>query len=194
LLFAAKAGGEMAQVRLLPFARIALQVSRAVFPRYRSRFGKQQFNQPQLLAILCRIPYEDWTLPEAEVRLGGHRELRQALGLGSVPDSATLYRFLERLDDGTIDRARRDATPVARHAQKRTAASPRGGGCDGLGAGSGQHLLRAANASSRVKTAAVAALAEVGGRGRCWGGECRELRATKRGDDAEAGRGCFKTV
>jgi hypothetical protein len=40
----------MAEVGLLPFA---LQVSKAVLPRYRSRFSKRQFNQPQLLAILC---------------------------------------------------------------------------------------------------------------------------------------------
>ena len=37
--------------------------------------------------------------------------------------------------------------------------------CQGLGAGSGQHLLRAAHASSRAKTAALEALVEVGGRG-----------------------------
>jgi len=77
----------MAEVGLLPFARIALQVSRAVLPRYRSRFSKHQFSQPQLLAI------------------SEHRELRQVLGLVSVPDFTTLYRFLQRLDDQTIDRA-----------------------------------------------------------------------------------------
>ena len=156
----------MAEVGLLPFARIALQVCRAVLPRYRSRFSKHQFTQPQLLAILCLMRYEDWTFREAEVRLGEHRELRQALGLVSVPDFTTLYRFLQRLDD--VDhrpRGRRDGASVARHAQKRTAASPRGGRCDGFGAGSGQHVLCAAHASSRAKTAAVAALAEVGGRG-----------------------------
>ena len=76
-----------------------------MLPRYRSRFSKHQFNQPQLLAILCLMRYEDWTFREAEVRLGEHRELRQALGLGSVPDFTTLYRFLQRLDDVTIDRA-----------------------------------------------------------------------------------------
>src|SRR5271156_4904842 len=95
----------MAEVGLLPFARVALQVCRAVLPRYRSRFSKHQFNQPQLLAILCLMRYEDWTFREAEVRLGEHRELRQALGLVSVPDFTTLYRFLQRLDDQTIDRA-----------------------------------------------------------------------------------------
>src|ERR1700719_2332743 len=95
----------MAEVGLLPFARIALQVSRAVLPRYRSRFSKHQFTQPQLLAILCLMRYEDWTFREAEVRLSEHRELRQALGLASVPDFTTLYRFLQRLDDQTSDRA-----------------------------------------------------------------------------------------
>jgi hypothetical protein len=95
----------MAEVGLLPFARIALQVSKAVLPRYRSRFSKHQFNQPQLLAVLCLMRYEDWTFREAAVRLGEHRELRQALGLRSVPDFTTLYRFLRRLDDVTIDRA-----------------------------------------------------------------------------------------
>jgi len=95
----------VAEVGLLPFARTALQVSRAVLPCYRSRFSKHQFTQPQLLAILCLMRYEDWTFREAEVRLSEHRELRQVLGLGSVPDFTTLYRFLQRLDDQTIDRA-----------------------------------------------------------------------------------------
>ena len=67
---------------------------------------------------------------------------------------------------GHRPRGRRDGASAARHAQKRTAASPRGGRCDRLGAGSGQHVLRAAHASSRAKTAALAPLVEVGGRGR----------------------------
>src|ERR1700691_4692433 len=62
-------------------------------------------------------------------------------------------------------RGGRDGAPAARHAQKRAAASPRGGRCDGLGTGSGQHVLCAAHASSRAKTAAVETLVEVGGRG-----------------------------
>jgi len=62
-------------------------------------------NGNQLLAILCLMRYEDWTFREAEVRLSEHRELRQVLGLVSVPDSTTLYRFLQRLDDQAIDRA-----------------------------------------------------------------------------------------
>src|SRR5258706_9203414 len=95
----------MAEVGLLTFARTAGEVGRAVLPPYRTRFSKHQFTQPQLLAILCLMRYEDWTFREAEVRLGEHRELRQTLGLSNVPDFTTLYYFLQRLDDQTIDRA-----------------------------------------------------------------------------------------
>jgi hypothetical protein len=57
----------MAEVGLLSFARLALQVARVVLPRYRSRFSKRQFTQPQLPAILCLMRYEDWIVREAEV-------------------------------------------------------------------------------------------------------------------------------
>jgi len=39
------------------------------------------------------------------VRLGEHGELRRALQLRSVPAYTTLYRFLKRLDEKTIDQA-----------------------------------------------------------------------------------------
>jgi hypothetical protein len=95
----------MAEVRLPAFPRTALEVSRAVLPPYRTRFSKHQFTLPQLLAILCLMRYEDWTFREAEVRLSEHREWRQTLGLPSVPDFTTLYRFLQRLDCANLDRA-----------------------------------------------------------------------------------------
>ena len=156
----------MAEVGLLPFARIALQVSRAVLPRYRSRFSKHQFTQPQLLAILCLMRYEDWTFREAEVRLG--RASRIAPGVGAC-ECARLHDAVPFLAaSGRPDhrpRGRRNGAPVARYAAQRTAAGSRGRGRHGLGAGSGEHVLCAAHASSRAKTAAVAALAEVGGRG-----------------------------
>jgi hypothetical protein len=103
-VFSDEAGGTMAEIGLLPFARVALQVATRVLPPYRTRFSKHQFAQPQLLAVLCLMRYEDWTFREAEVRLREHRELREALQLPSVPDYTTLYRFLKRLDDDTIDR------------------------------------------------------------------------------------------
>jgi hypothetical protein len=88
----------MAEVGLLTFGRTAWQVGRAVLPPYRTPFSKHHFTQPQLLAILCLMRYEDWTFREAEVRLGEHRELRQTLGLSSVPDFTTVYRFLQRFE------------------------------------------------------------------------------------------------
>jgi hypothetical protein len=100
-----KAGGNMAEVGLLPFARVALEVATAVLPCYRSRFSKHQFTQPQLLAVLCLMRYEDWTFRETEVRLREHGELRKVLHLQIVPDYTTLYRFLKRLDDKKIDQA-----------------------------------------------------------------------------------------
>ena len=95
----------MAEVGLVPFAHLALEVAAAVLPPYRTRFSKHQFTQPQLLAVLCLMRYEDWTYREVEVRLREHSELRRALGLRRVPDHTTLYRFLRRLESGTIEEA-----------------------------------------------------------------------------------------
>jgi hypothetical protein len=104
LVFSTGAGGGMPEIGLLPFARVALDCAAAILPPYRSRFSKHQFTQPQLLAVLCLMRAEDWTFRETEVRLREHRELRAVLQLTSVPDYTTLYRFLRRLDDSTIDR------------------------------------------------------------------------------------------
>src|SRR5260221_36990 len=103
-VFSDGAGGTMAEVGLLPFARVALEVATQVLPPYRTRFSKHQFTQPQLLAVLCLMRYEDWTFREAETRLREHQELRAALKLREVPDYTTLYRFLRRLDDVTVER------------------------------------------------------------------------------------------
>lgn len=54
------------------------------------------------------------------MRLGEHRELRQALGLASVADFTTLYRFLQRLDDVTIDRAVGETVRRLRGARRRS--------------------------------------------------------------------------
>ena len=89
----------MAEIGLVRFARLALEVSRSVLPAQRTKFSKRQFSQPQLLAVLCLMRYEDWTFREAEVRLSEHRELRAALELEAVPDHTTLYRFLLRLHE-----------------------------------------------------------------------------------------------
>jgi IS5 family transposase len=94
----------MAEVGLVRYGRLALEVSQAVLPAQRTKFSKRRFTQPQLLAVLCLMRYEDWTFREAEVRLSEHAELRSALQLKSVPDYTTLYRFLLRLDPADLAR------------------------------------------------------------------------------------------
>lgn len=63
----------MAEVGLLPFARVALQVSRAVLPRHRSRFSKHQFNQPQLLKAPGVPAVSLLPVPE-NVNIANHKE------------------------------------------------------------------------------------------------------------------------
>ncbi len=109
----------MPEIGLLPFARVALDVARAVLPPYRTRFSKHQFTQPQLLAVLCLMRYEEWTFREAEVRLREHRELRAVLRLSSVPDYTTVYRFLRRLPDDTIERALGESVRRLRRSSRR---------------------------------------------------------------------------
>jgi hypothetical protein len=109
----------MAEVGLLPFARVALQVATPVLPPYRTRFSKHPFTQPQLLAVLCLMRYEDWTFREAEVRLREHQELRAVLKLPAVPDYTTLYRFLRRLEDDTVDRGLQETVRRLRRRRRR---------------------------------------------------------------------------
>lgn len=98
---------------------MALQVATQVLPPYRTRFSKHQFTQPQLLAVLCLMRYEDGTIREAEVRLREHQELRAALHLPAVPDYTTLYRFLRRLEDDTVDRGLQETVRRRRRRRSR---------------------------------------------------------------------------
>src|SRR5258708_29906758 len=63
-VFSDGAGGTRAEVGLLPFARVALQLATQVLPPYRTRFSNPQFTQPQLLAVLCLIRSQAWTFRE----------------------------------------------------------------------------------------------------------------------------------
>ena len=95
----------MSEIGLVPFARVALEVGREVLPAYSHRFSPQRFTQPQLLAILCLMRYEDWTFRAAEIRLAEHGELRRVLELKAVPDHSTFFRFMLRLDEQVIAQA-----------------------------------------------------------------------------------------
>ena len=76
-----------------------------MLPPNRNRFSKNQLTQPQLLAFLCLMRYEDWTFREAVLWLGERCESRQALGVSSVPVFTTFDRLLQRLGAQAIDGA-----------------------------------------------------------------------------------------
>ena len=92
----------MAQIGLVRFAKLSLEVSPAELPAQRTKFSKQQFFQPQLLAVLCVMRFEDWIFREAEVNLSEHEELCRALEVDAIPDHTTLYRFLLRLNEDNL--------------------------------------------------------------------------------------------
>lgn len=95
----------MAEVGLVRFARVAHEIASSVLPEYRTKYSKRIFTQPQLLAVLLLMRYEDWTYREAETRLAEHAELREALRLERVPDYTCLYRFTRRLEKQAVDHA-----------------------------------------------------------------------------------------
>ena len=113
----------MPEIGLLSFAGVAFQTASAILPPYRSRFSKHQFTQPQLLAVLCLMRYEDWTFREAEIRLREHSELRAVLRLSSVPDYTTVYRFLRRLPDDSIDNVLGETVRRLRRSSRRPQAT-----------------------------------------------------------------------
>jgi hypothetical protein len=80
----------MAEIGLVPCARVAHAVGEAAVPRDRSPCSTHTFTQPNRLSIRCLMGYEDWTYRETEVRLRAHAELRDALGIDQVADSPTL--------------------------------------------------------------------------------------------------------
>src|SRR6266481_5815550 len=55
-VFSNEAGGMMAEVGLLPFARVALQVATRILPPYRTRFSKHQFYLPHSGNAFASIP------------------------------------------------------------------------------------------------------------------------------------------
>jgi hypothetical protein len=83
---------------------MALQVAAQVLPPYRNRFSKHQLTQPQLLAVLCLMRYEEGTFREAELGLNERQEWRAVWNLQAVRDYTTLYRFLRRLEDHAVER------------------------------------------------------------------------------------------
>jgi hypothetical protein len=160
----------MPRIGLVRFAAVALDVARAVVPDYRAPRSKHVFTQPQLLAVLCLMRYDDWTFRDAEIRLAEHAELRAALQLTRVPDHTTLWRFLDRvplavLQDLLAEVLRRCAPP----------SGPRGGrrravvavDATGLTTGSVSTYFERRRQELTGQPAQPRALAEVARRARC---------------------------
>ena len=83
--------------------------------------------------------FEDWTYREAEVRLAAHQELRRALGLQSVPDHTTVYRFLRRLKEEDLTKVL--AEVVKRFPRYKGRRSIVAIDATGLASGDHQHLF-----------------------------------------------------
>ena len=99
----------MPEVGSVRFAQEALSVAESVLPAYRTKYSKRLYTQPQLLAVLCLMRYEDWTFRETAVRVGEHTDLLRVLGLTQAPVHGTLYHFMRRLDESTLERALTEA-------------------------------------------------------------------------------------
>ena len=149
-------GGAMAEVGLLPFARIALQVSRAVLPSLPKPFQQAPIHP----AAVAGHPLSDALrrLDLSRSRGASERASRIAPGIGAwkrarLHDAVSLLAASRRPDHRP--RGRRNGSSVARFAAPGAEAGSRLRGCNGFGAGSGEHVLCTAPASSRAKTTAL---------------------------------------
>jgi hypothetical protein len=79
--------------RLLTFARLAHEVARRTLPERAHRFAPKRYTQPQLLACLLVKEYLGLDYRTAQETLELSDGLREALGLTTVPDYSTLWRF-----------------------------------------------------------------------------------------------------
>ena len=84
----------------IALARAALAAGQKALPPYAHRFSPHKFTQPQLFAILALRQFLKTDYRGIVQQLGEWSELRQALGLKSVPNYSTLCyaerRFLKK--------------------------------------------------------------------------------------------------
>ena len=93
----------MAEIGLVRFARVALEVAEAVLPDYPTKFSPSTPSPSRNFwpfSALYTLRGVD-PLRKAEVRLAEHGELRDALGLYARHPSThhALPRFMRRLDE-----------------------------------------------------------------------------------------------
>ena len=76
---------------------LALEVAKAEVPDYSSKFSPRLYTQPQLLALLALREFLKVDYRGLVALLADWSDLRDELGLSSVPDFSTLQRAARRL-------------------------------------------------------------------------------------------------
>ena len=69
-----------------------------VLPKYKSKFSKKTFTQPQLFAVLSYKIYNNMKYRENSESLELSSTLTKALGLKKVPHFTTVQKFFDKLD------------------------------------------------------------------------------------------------
>ena len=96
------ASTRVARNPLVDLVGIALVVSRRHFARYSHPKSKHTFTQPQLMAVLVLKAHQKQTYRGIVDLLGAAAELREALGLDTVPRHTTLAEFEKRAVTPTL--------------------------------------------------------------------------------------------
>ena len=81
----------------LQLARMALSVAQESIPAYSSKFSPRRYTQHQLFALLALREFLKTDYRGLEQILREWAELRDAIGLATVPDHSTLQKAAERL-------------------------------------------------------------------------------------------------
>jgi hypothetical protein len=150
------------------FALVALDVAQATVPRYRTKFSKHKFTQPQLLAILCLMALRRLDLWRSRGPLERTSRIAAGFATGVYPDYPALYRFVRPLDEAAIARALNEVVqriPLPGPRRRAWVAVD----ATGLSQGAIGTLLRGSHAPPHPATyasAQVAEVAEVAGGGR----------------------------
>src|SRR5271166_2449843 len=81
----------------LALARQALEVARQAIPAYSSKFSKKIYTQHQLFAVLAVKTFLGTDYRGIEQHLRDWSDLRNQIGLVTVPDHSTLQKAAQRI-------------------------------------------------------------------------------------------------
>ena len=88
---------KLRQTGILEFAKTAYGLVRQAIPTFSSKFSKRTYTQHQHVVILCLKIREKETYQGIADKLSEMPKVREAIGLGRVPDDSTLCKAFERL-------------------------------------------------------------------------------------------------